>query len=191
MAKPMFEVEEKPEKAPVVEPVAEAVSPADERIKALEAKIAELEAKGAQAITDQRAAAMLMSNMVEVPAGKIKVKRLDKDGDPVQKRESKLDVDGNPLTDETGKPIYKFVDVYDEVDCYEYRVELPPSGGTDIKINGVPYYHGVVYKFTIDQLRTVKEMIARSWSHEASISGSNENFYRAPKNTVLRGGARA
>jgi hypothetical protein len=73
-------------------------------------------------------------------------------------------------------------------DFYRYRIELPPSGGLDVRINGVPYYHGQEYSIDLDTLRTIKDVVHRSWAHEASIRGSNENFYRQPANVVLRGG---
>ena len=71
-----------------------------------------------------------------------------------------------------------------------YKIDLPPSGGIDIRINGVAYYHGEQYKVGTDVLRTLKDIVHRSWAHEQSIHGTNENFYRQPKNQVLRGGGR-
>jgi len=71
-----------------------------------------------------------------------------------------------------------------------YKVDLPPVGGVDIKCNGVPYYHGEQYKVTTDTLRTIKDIVFRNWKHESDIHGSNENFYRQPKETVLRGNRR-
>jgi hypothetical protein len=75
----------------------------------------------------------------------------------------------------------------DGKDMWKYKIDLPPSGGTDIKINGAPYYHGETYTFETDLLRTVKEIIQRSWNHEASIQGSNENFYRKEMNRTISG----
>lgn len=68
---------------------------------------------------------------------------------------------------------------------YDYRIDLPPSGGMDLKINGVQYFHGQTYRFDVDLLRTVQEMIHRSWTHEETIHGSNENSYRPHLNTTL------
>jgi hypothetical protein len=73
------------------------------------------------------------------------------------------------------------------VDFYRYRIELPPSGGLDVRINGVPYYHGQEYSVDLDTLRTLKDAVHRSWAHEASIRGSNENAYRRPNNFTLHG----
>lgn len=68
-----------------------------------------------------------------------------------------------------------------------YKIDLPPSGGIEVKINGVPYYHGEQYKINTDTLRTIKDIVFRCWKHEGDIHGNNENFYRQPKNAVLRG----
>lgn len=66
-------------------------------------------------------------------------------------------------------------------DAYFYRIDLPPSGGTDLSINGNKFYHGEQYKVRVSTLRTLKEMVYRCFMHEASIRGSNENFYRTPQ----------
>ena len=71
-----------------------------------------------------------------------------------------------------------------------YKIDLPPVGGIDIRCNGVPYYHSEQYKVTTDTLRTLKDIVFRNWKHEGDIHGSNENFYRQPKETVLRGNKR-
>ncbi len=74
-----------------------------------------------------------------------------------------------------------------EVPTYYYKIDLPASGGVDLKINGESKYHGQTYEFTMDELRTVKDMVARAWGHEATIKGSNENVFRRPQNRVLSG----
>jgi len=71
-----------------------------------------------------------------------------------------------------------------------YKVDLPPVGGVDIRCNGMPFYHGEQYKVTTDTLRTLKDIVYRNWKHEGDIHGSNENFYRQPKEQVLRGNRR-
>jgi len=78
----------------------------------------------------------------------------------------------------------------DGKDLWKYKIDLPPSGGTDIKVNMVPYYHGETYTFETDLLRTIKEIVQRSWGHEASIQGSNENFYRREMNKTISGRGR-
>lgn len=61
---------------------------------------------------------------------------------------------------------------------YFYKVDLPPCGGSDLKINGVPFYHGAVYELDEDTLRSVKEIVYRCWKHDSEIHGNDENFYR-------------
>jgi|SRR5580765_1255110 len=78
----------------------------------------------------------------------------------------------------------------DGKDLWKYKIDLPPSGGTDIKVNMIPYYHGETYTFETDLLRTIKEIVQRSWGHEASIQGSNENFYRREMNKTISGRGR-
>jgi len=76
----------------------------------------------------------------------------------------------------------------DGVQWWWYKLDLPPVGGIDIKIGGVPFYHGEQYKVTTNTLRSLKDIVYRNWKHEGDIHGSNENFYRQPKEQVLRGG---
>jgi hypothetical protein len=76
-------------------------------------------------------------------------------------------------------------------DLWWYRIDLAPCGGTEIKINGMPYYHGSTYKFETDLLRTIKEIVSRTWDHENNIMGANENVYKVAQDRILRGdGAR-
>jgi hypothetical protein len=75
----------------------------------------------------------------------------------------------------------------DGSDVYWYRIDLAPCGGTEIKINGTPYYHGSTYEFRTDTLRTVKEIVSRTWAHENNIMGNNENVYKVAQDRVLRG----
>jgi hypothetical protein len=73
-------------------------------------------------------------------------------------------------------------------DLWWYRIDLAPCGGTEIKINGMPYYHGQTYKFGTDLLRSIKEIVARTWEHEANVNGQNENIFKQAQNRILRGG---
>lgn len=73
----------------------------------------------------------------------------------------------------------------DGKDLWWYRIDLAPSGGVDIKINGKPYLHGETYKFDTDTLRAVKEIVARTWTHENDIHGHEANPYRKAQNKVL------
>jgi hypothetical protein len=75
-------------------------------------------------------------------------------------------------------------------DMWWYRIDLAPCGGIYVQINGVQYVHGETYKFSTDVLRSVKEIAARTWGHEAQIHGENENPYKQAQNRVL-GGSRA
>jgi len=75
-------------------------------------------------------------------------------------------------------------------DLWHFKIDLPPSGGTEIKVNGIPFFHGLQYKVNTDTLRVLKDIVARTWKHEESIHGSNENFYRRPTERILRGQGR-
>ncbi|MFB9123292.1 hypothetical protein E2553_00250 [Paraburkholderia dipogonis] len=77
----------------------------------------------------------------------------------------------------------------DGKELWWYRVDLAPCGGTDLRINGKPYLHGETYKFDTDTLRTIKEMVARTWVHENDINGHAFNPYRKAQNKVLGAGA--
>lgn len=68
---------------------------------------------------------------------------------------------------------------------FRHLIDLAPSGGTEIKINGVALFHGNVYELDIDTLRTVKEIEHRSWQHEEQIQGSQESKFRKPVNPHL------
>jgi carboxylesterase type B len=74
-------------------------------------------------------------------------------------------------------------------DLWWYRIDLAPCGGLDIRINGQQYVHGETYKFSTDLLRSVKEIVSRTWAHENSINGANENPYKQAQNRILGGKA--
>ena len=71
------------------------------------------------------------------------------------------------------------------VTLYHHKIDLPPSGGVCLRRNGVEYYHGQFYDFSVDELRDVRDQEFRAWAHENSIKGSNENVYRPHTNTRL------
>lgn len=73
---------------------------------------------------------------------------------------------------------------------YYYRIDLAPCGGTDIRLSGETFFHGEVYKVTVHQLRTLREIVNRTWGHEQQINGTNENFYRKETARTLSGGMR-
>lgn len=75
-------------------------------------------------------------------------------------------------------------------DIWWYRIDLAPCGGIDIRLNGMQYVHGETYEFDTDTLRSVKEIVSRTWGHEANIHGENENAYKRAQDRVLRGAGR-
>jgi hypothetical protein len=72
-----------------------------------------------------------------------------------------------------------------ELPIYAYKVELAPAGGLYFSLNGHRFYHGMVAKFDLDTLRSVKEIVARGWEQERLTSGKNENAYRPKENRVI------
>ena len=146
-------------------------------ISDLKAKLAVAETARSAAEQDALATAqaqgMLMQRQIEeVPTGKtVKVQRL---------KEYKV-VGHKDSGDEILKPVFHAV----SIPTYFYKIDMPPCGGVDMKINGASYYHGAVYEFDLDTLRTVKEMMFRLWKHDADIHGSDENAYRKPQRTRL------
>jgi hypothetical protein len=78
---------------------------------------------------------------------------------------------------------------YDEVDqpTFYYKIDMPPVGGVDIKINGESFQHGQVYEVTLDQLRYLKEVCYRLRDHEANIHGTDENIYRPKSHATFSG----
>lgn len=81
------------------------------------------------------------------------------------------------------KPVFERV----KLPTYFYKIDLPASGGASLVINGEHYYHGTTYTVDIDLLRTMKDLVARAWTHEDTINGRNENVFRRPHNQTLRG----
>lgn len=72
-------------------------------------------------------------------------------------------------------------------DMWFFRIDLPPSGGQAIVINGTHYFHREQYKFDTPMLQSVKDIQARAWKHDEQIKGSNENAYRRPMERVISG----
>ena len=151
---------------------------------ALRAEIAELKAKLAASdaargdseklalAAAQAQGALMQRDIQEVPTGKtVKVQRLDH-----YKVVGHKD-DGREIL----KPVFHSV----TLPTFFYKIDMPPCGGTDLKINGTPFYHGAVYELDVDSLRTVKDMVFRTWKHDSDIHGSDENFYRKPQQARL------
>jgi hypothetical protein len=135
---------------------------AEERAAIAEAKLTDAEK---MAIELASAAPLMPGDNQEQPTGEyVTVKRL---------KEYKLvghKDDGRDIL----RPVFKDV----KLPVFAYRIDMPPVGGTDLKINEVPFYHGATYKLDIDTLRTVKEMVYRLWDHDRNIHGTDENAYR-------------
>lgn len=82
------------------------------------------------------------------------------------------------------KPVFEPVDL----PTYYYKIDLPASGGWGLKINGVDFAQDQTYEVDEDLLRTIKDMVARAWAHEATIRGSNENVFRKMTNRAFNSG---
>lgn len=65
-----------------------------------------------------------------------------------------------------------------QVSTYLFKVDMPPVGGVDIKVNGEAFQHGQTYEVTLDTLRQFKEIVYRLQAHEAAIHGSDEDVFR-------------
>jgi len=135
------------------------------------------EAEKAALLSAEAQGQLMQRAIEEVPTGKfVTVKRLDPK-DPYKVVGHKDD----------GRDILRpnFVDV--KLPTFFYKIDMPPCGGLDLKLNGTPFYHGTVYEFDLDTLRAVKDIVYRTWKHDADIHGSDENFYRKPTSPVLSG----
>ncbi len=138
---------------------------AGEREKRTEAEAAALLAAESQGMLQQR-------DIREVPTGRTRTVQRAKGYKVVGHKDS-----GVPIM----APVWHDV----ELPTFFYKIDLPPCGGTDYKINGVQAYHGSTYELDIDTLRTVKDIIYRCWKHDADIHGSDENAYRPKKANVV------
>lgn len=65
-----------------------------------------------------------------------------------------------------------------EARMWDYLIDLAPCGGTEIKISGQPLVHGKIYTLDEDTLRSVKEIVFRTWRHEWEINGNQESKFR-------------
>lgn len=149
------------------------------RIADLEAKLAASEAARSDSEKLALAAAEAQSGLMqrdiqEVPTGKtVQVQRL-----------KHYKVVGHK---DDGREILKPVMQTMSLPTFFYKIDMPPCGGTDLKLNGNPFYHGAVYEMDIDTLRTVKDIVYRTWKHDSDIHGSDENFYRKQSRPTLNG----
>ncbi len=58
----------------------------------------------------------------------------------------------------------------------------------DIKLDGRPFYHGHTYTVPRSIADTLFDIMGRTWDHEESVGGANQNEYRKPRNTRMLGG---
>lgn len=149
-----------------VKKLLEEVSDLKRKLAVAEAGRSEAEKKALEAA--EASGAFQIGGATEMPTGRtVKVQRLSHYKVVGHKE------DGRDII----RPVFKEV----EIPTYYYKVDMPPCGGTDFKINGVAFYHGTTYEFDIDTLRTVKEIVYRVWDHDRQIHGDrDENAYRKP-----------
>jgi len=121
----------------------------------------------------QRQGAIHGTFAVEQPTGKkVKIKVFD------HHKVLRYNDNGTEVT----RPVFRT----DEVDTYFLKIDMPPCGDTHLSINGQQYYHGAVYEFDIHTLRTVKDIVYRTWAHDRSIHPNDENFYRRDPSWAAR-----
>lgn len=86
----------------------------------------------------------------------------------------------NPHVRDEKKQIWKEI----EYPTYFYNIQLPAgaagSNGSCLSTNGLEFHHGQTYELDPFMLAEVKSRVARTWDHEKSIHGDNENAYRKP-----------
>ena len=122
--------------------------------------------------TAQAQSTLLQREIQEVPTGKTVSLPRFKEYKTVGHKDN-----GDPIL----KPVFHRV----EVPTYFYRIDMPPVGGIDLKLNGTSFYQDAVYELDVDTLRTVKEIVYRLWKHDRDIHGSDENAYRKPQRPQL------
>lgn len=139
-------------------------SPAEleKEIADLRAELATSEAARTEAeqnaLAMAQASALMGSTAEEQPTGKTVTRR----------------VCTNP-TEKPSKQKYEMV----EYPTYKYTILIPESAGWSLRTNNmVEYFHGQTYEFDLIELADIKARVARTWEHERSIKGSNENAYR-------------
>ena len=134
----------------------------EEQLEALRRKIAELESAlevaNEEGDAARQRAAYFAAGDEETPTGRtVKIKKAK-----------------NPWVKNADELVFEEV----ELPTFFYKIDMPPVGGVDIKINGESLYHGHTYEFTLETLRSVKEFVYRLRAHEAAIHGSDEDVYR-------------
>lgn len=166
------------------------LTPAD--VQAMQEKLAKLESENlalkSNAPTEVKADAALADKLIEIEKeNKILREQAIHHADELQAAQDTLIASQSAFLLGSNVSEVSLGENDEGEELWRYKVDLPPSGGMCIKLNGLDYFHGEQYNFTTDQLRSIKDIVARCWNHEASIMGSNENFYRQPTSTTLRG----
>ncbi len=75
-----------------------------------------------------------------------------------------------------------------EIDMYEYLIDLAPNQGEAIHVNNIPFLHNSVATVDLNTLRDLKERISRGWWHEAQINGNQESKFRRPTRSITVSG---
>lgn len=138
---------------------------AGEQVKRSEAENSALKMAESQGMLMQR-------EITEVPTGRTKKVRRCNEYKTVGYKD-----DGREIP----KPVWHSIDM----PTYFYKIDLPPVGGEAVSINGRKFYHGAVYEFDEDELRSIKDIVFKCWKHDSDIHGSDENFYRKKTQPVI------
>ena len=136
--------------------------------KTLEQEVAELRAKLAETetkLTESESNVVAMQMATNLLGGDSKEEATGKT--------IKVNTCVNPWEKDTKKQKFKDFDV----PTYRFLINLPVNA-THLSTNGIDYYHGQSYEFTLSELAEMKSRVARCWDHERSINGANENAYR-------------
>jgi hypothetical protein len=84
----------------------------------------------------------------------------------------------------------EYVESEQEIDMYEYFVNLAPIQGEAIHINNIPFIHQSTVTIDLNTLSTLKDQIARGWWHESQITDSThqEAKFRRPTRPIVLSG---
>lgn len=69
----------------------------------------------------------------------------------------------------------------DLVDVHIDLAQYAPN----IRLDGRAFEHGRMYRVTRKVAAVLAEQMQRSWQHQDSLSGANENAYRRPRNATM------
>lgn len=76
-----------------------------------------------------------------------------------------------------------YVDLAPAVCIGKAKVDLPPS----IVLDGRHYIHGTTVRVNKNVAAVLREQMQRSWNHEGTLHGNDENAYRRPRLQQVRG----